>query len=101
MSYKVTNVFTRPNTDVVFHVSNVSDNYINHVMENYKNVGKVSDITTDVSTDGLQLTINWVWTSKAEHDAFEVDPIAVSQRNSRDAYNQANGITMTTTAIEE
>jgi hypothetical protein len=101
MSYKVTNVFTRPNTDVVFHVSNVSDEYINHVMENYKNVGKVFDITTDVSPNGLMLTISWVWASQAEHDAFNIDPIAVSQRNSRDAYNQANGITMTTTVTEQ
>lgn len=101
MSYKVTNVFTRPSTDVVFHVSNVSDSYINHVVENYKNVGKVTNITTDVSPNGLQLTVTWTWANQNEFNAFNVDPIAVSQRNDRDAYNQANGITMTTAVTEE
>ena len=42
----------------------------------------------------------WTWTTQAEFDAFQQDSVAVQQRAERDAWNTANGIVMTQTAVE-
>jgi len=97
MSFQVKNVFTRPDAFVVFHMSVVPDAYVQHVLETYKNTGKISDIVTEVSPDGLSLNIVWTWISEAEFNTFSNDPVIVAQRESRNAYNAANGITMVQT----
>jgi hypothetical protein len=100
MSYQVTNIFTRPSTAVNFHVANIQDSYIQYVLQNYKNTNKIIDLSSDISEDGLTLTAVWTWTTQAEYDAFQQDAITVQQRAERDAWNQANNIAMTQTAVE-
>jgi len=100
MSIKVTNVYTRPTTAVNFHVSNVPDSHIQHVLETYKNTGKVADVTTDLSDDGLVLTIVWIWVDQASVDEYDADPVIVAFKETSAEYNAANGITRTTTSAE-
>jgi len=100
MSIKVTNVYTRPSTAVNFHVSNVPDSHIQHVLETYKNPGKVVDVTTDLSDDGLTLTIVWIWVDQASVNEYDADPVIVAFKESSSEYNQSNGITRTTTSEE-
>lgn len=100
MSYQVTNTFTRPNDSVNFHITNITDSYIQYVLQNYKNTNKIINVSSDLSGDNLILTAVWLWSNQAEFDAFQQDPVAVQQRAERDAWNTANGITMTQTAVE-
>lgn len=100
MSYQVTNTFTRPNASVNFHVANIQDDYIQYVLQNYKNTNKIIDLSSDISEDGLTLTAVWSWTTQAEYDAFQQDAVTVQQRAERDAWNTGNGITMVQTAVE-
>jgi hypothetical protein len=97
MSLKITNTFTRPSTDVAFHISNVADTFITHVLDTYKNTGKLLDIATDVSADGKVLTTNWTWADQAAYDEYFADPQVVAFLANRDAHNSANGIVATRT----
>jgi hypothetical protein len=100
MSYQVTNTFTRPTMGVNFHLSNITDTYIQYVITNYKSTNKILDLTSNISEDGLTLTAVWTWANQAEYDAWTQDSVAIQQRQERDAWNEANGITMTQTAVE-
>ena len=95
MSLKITNTFTRPSTDVAFHISGVADTFITHVLDTYKNTGKLLDLVTDVSADGKVLTTVWTWADQASYDEYRNDAQVVAFRTSRDAHNSANGITVT------
>jgi hypothetical protein len=100
MSYQVTNTFTRPTAGVNFHLVNMPDTYIQYVITNYKSTNKIVDLTSDISTDGLTLTAVWTWANKAEFDAWSADPVVIENQQNRDAWNEANGITMQQTAVE-
>ena len=100
MSYQVTNTFTRPTAGVNFHVANIQDPYIQYVLTNYKNTNKIIDLSSDISEDGLTLTAVWTWASQADYEAWTADSVAIQQRQERDAWNNANGITMQQTAVE-
>jgi superfamily I DNA/RNA helicase len=100
MSYQVTNTFIRPNTSVNFHIANIPDSYIQYIVQNYKNTNKIVNISTDLSADSLTLTATWLWSNQAEFNAYTQDSVVVQHRSERDAWNTANGITMTQAGVE-
>lgn len=94
MSFKVKNTFTRTNANTPFHVSTVNDSFVQHIIGNYKNTGKLLDLVTEVSPDALTLTVTWVWNTEADYNEYAADSVTVAHRTDRDTYNSANGIAL-------
>lgn len=84
----VTTVFTRPSTDVKFHVwhglgSHISNNHAGGVLSN----------SAEFSNNFLTLTRTMVFASQAARTAWDQDPVVAAAVAEGRAVNQSNGIT--------
>lgn len=93
-----TTIFTRPSTSVDFP-GNGSPELNAYMNATYRsNPVKLVSKTQSISEDLLTLTVSTVFDSQASLDQFDNDPARADFKASRDAYMQANGITMSESA---
>ena len=92
----VTRVDVRPSTSVAFHAWL---GVISHISQNF--TGKVLSRSTEVSTDLLSMTHTMIFADQSAKTAWETDPAVASKAAERQAYNSANGITETSSTVEQ
>lgn len=97
---KLTKVYARPTTLVEFFDPKtiVPPPILRHMKTTYIETGKIVSIDHALSTDNLTLTTTVVFESQTSLDAFVNDEtIKTNIFDVRTLYNEANGITETTT----
>ena len=101
MKIEYTDIQVRPSLDVSFHTPNET------ILEEKKLANKVhSDsgnllyVISTLSDDNLTKTRRRGFKEQAALDAWLADPDVTNNWDNRDAYNTANGITMTTSTQE-
>jgi hypothetical protein len=86
LTYKITQIFTRPNTDVAWYG------------EKYPSLPNMPSsriaIDSKLSSDGLTMTVTSLWTSQADWEATWVNNDIQNWNTARATYNQNNGITL-------
>lgn len=96
--YLVQLTYTRPNTNVKWYKKTAE--FTNDWQTSCVQTKKVISEDWQDSPDGLRKTINVLWASKADHDAYCTSPAFVAHRTARIAYFTANGLTMSFTNTE-
>lgn len=74
---------------------NFSESYKSYIQTTYRDTNKL--LSTDVNfnaIDKVLVTVNR-WASEAEFDAYKQDSVVIAALAEREAYNTANGISMT------
>ena len=89
---RITNVFQRPNTDVPFHIINMTQELFEHVKTTYKDTGKIVSTGVTKSDDLLTMTAIWIWKTPEDHKEYQADPIIKEWIELNNNYNLANGI---------
>jgi hypothetical protein len=85
-------VFTRPNTNVLYYRYPAA--YVKYHAEKYQNTHLVNSTLT-LSNDGLSRTSVNMYVSEEAFNTVANDPVVRDAWAARDAYNTANGITVT------
>jgi hypothetical protein len=97
--YKIISIQTRPNTSVAFWTREntaITAEFGAYYRDTYIVTGKNIHIETEVSADGLNLTVTHIWDSKESVDAWREDAKVQSDFFApQEAYFEANGITVT------
>lgn len=96
--YMLTVKIVRPSTDVDFHSVTGDDaesvNFRKHWAATYKSTGKLLYVNHEMSEDQLTQTTTFLWDSEESCNEAWADPVFVAMRESRKAYHDANGITI-------
>jgi hypothetical protein len=96
--YKITNVQTRPNTEVPFWNKDnpaLTQEYLEYYRNTYIITGKQIDLSTTISTDGLIMTTTLIWDSEDSVNAWRADPIVREELiDKMKAYLDDTGITI-------
>lgn len=101
MSTTYTQVFVRPSADVSLY--QITDPAIQKQRTDYviglKLNGTIIDENT-VSDDQLTLTFNRIFKDQTSYESYISNTIITQSWPARDAYNKANGITLTESVVE-
>jgi len=92
MSIRVTSVSVRPNTNVDFW--NYSAEDATHLQNTFVSTGKLVSKTSTLSNDGLTRTVVRTFATPEDFAEFKLDSVRTAGASARDAYNTANGITL-------
>ena len=98
---KVTNQFTRENTEIPFHSSRMTPELFEHFKQTYRDTGKLLSVKVNNSEDGLTMTSEWVWNTQADYDEWLADPKTIGWREIRTSHNEENFISSVPTLIAE
>ena len=95
--YKLTSIQTRPSTSVDFWMPEnpaVLNGYLDHFRSTYVVTGKLLDVNSTVSANGLELTTDIIWDGEESANTWKQDARTVSEFVApRDAYFASAGIT--------
>ena len=96
--FKETRKQTRPDTNVQFWTVQtdpaVTDEFRNYFYENYVLTGKFISTMSEISNDGLSMTMIAIWNSESDYTDSTNDPaIQAGLRNNANAWWTANNIT--------
>ena len=95
--FRVTRVFTRPNTGVKWHFEVIDGSYFR---KTYIDTGKIVLLNNTISEDGLTFNHEAFWIDEAAWLEHKQDPKIIEYFAARDAYNDANGIVAGPTQTE-
>ena len=98
---KVTNRFTRENTEIPFHSSRMTPELFEHFKMTYRDTGKLLSVNVVNSEDGLTMTSEWVWNTQADYDEFLADPKTHGWHEIRDSHNAENFISSVPKLVAE
>ncbi len=95
MAFTKTLTMVRSNTSTAFYKPD--DATIIHNRNVYTNgsVAKLLGMSSEISPDRLTLVVKNTFVDQASYNAWAADSVNVANRSALDAYNAANGITMT------
>ena len=92
---KVTAVQVRPSTDIDFFESSFNEDINRHIIETYKNTGKLISQEVIYSDDRLTRIGVKLFDSQESREELASDAIFREDNLNRTAYNKQNGITVT------
>lgn len=90
MSIRVTSVSVRPNTNVEFWSFSAEDT----AQLQTAFTGKLLSKTSTLSEDGLSRTVVRTFATPEDYAEFKANPVRTAGAATRNAYNEANGITL-------
>jgi hypothetical protein len=90
MAIEITQLFTRPNADVMWFIDTLPESHIEYIRENYVATGKLTGSTTRV--DDLTLMQTFIFTTVDDQEEFITDPYMAEKASQRAIYNDENGI---------
>lgn len=93
MAIRVTSVSVRPNATVAFWKFDQATK--DHLKAEFADTGKLVEKSTDLNETGLVKTVVRTFVNQAAWDEFKADSMRITAMASRDAYNAANGISLT------
>jgi hypothetical protein len=95
--YSVVRKHVRPNTTIPFFNARSpegsSEEFKTYFRTTYVDTGKNLIISSDVSSDGLELTATSIWDSEESFNQFMSDPMCIPVITSAQEYLVNNGIT--------
>lgn len=86
-------VYTKTNPETQWYFQVWTPELTEHMLTTYHQPGLL-DGSFEPSENGLSLTITQIFIDENAINQFNTDPFLIEQRSIRDAYNEANAITL-------